>query len=129
MKKIGIIGSRRRNSSEDFEALKKALDEIYEDGDVLVSGGCPKGGDAMAEKIAKDNGYSITIHYPNWEKYGKSAGFQRNGKIAEDCDILLALVAGDRKGGTEDTIRKAEKLNKSIVILQDLFDLEEFLGT
>jgi len=118
MKTIGIVGSRRRDSKDDFEACCKALHEVFEEGDRLVSGGCPKGGDKFAEIIAKKAGLTIIIHYPNWERYGKSAGFQRNTNIAEDCDVLIAIVAKDRKGGTEDTIKKAENLGKQIVIVE-----------
>ena len=54
--KIGIVGSRRRNSIEDFHLVKAKFFELYKAGDMIVSGGCPQGADAMAEKIAKDNG-------------------------------------------------------------------------
>jgi hypothetical protein len=106
MKKIGIIGSRRRNSGIDQKAVREKFFEIYEDGDQIVSGGCPKGGDRFAEKIAKDNGIPILIFYPNWKKFGKGAGFMRNTSIAEESDIIIACVAEDRKGGTEDTLKK-----------------------
>jgi hypothetical protein len=33
MKKIGIIGSRRRASDADFESLKAKFQEVYETGD------------------------------------------------------------------------------------------------
>ena len=106
MKKIGIIGTRRRNSGEAFKKIKEAFFEIYEDGDMLVSGGCPKGGDRCAEQIAKEYGIPITIYFPNWKKFGRGAGLVRNGDIANNSDVLIACVAKDRKGGTEDTIKK-----------------------
>ena len=106
MKTIGIVGSRRRNTQTDLEAVHKAFLEVYEDGDRIVSGGCPQGGDAFAEWIAKKEQVPITIHYARWKKLGKSAGFVRNGDIASDSHILIACVAPDRTGGTEDTIKK-----------------------
>ena len=109
MKIIGIVGSRRRDFLGDFRALLMKFSEIYEPGDTIVSSGCPKGGDRFAEKIASDNNVPIKIYYPEWDKHGKSAGFVRNGLIAEDADILLALCADDRTGGTEDTIKKFRK--------------------
>ena len=90
---------------------------MYDEGDRIVSGGCPKGGDRFAEIIAKAEGVTITIHFPNWHAYGRAAGPKRNTKIAEDCNVLLALVAKDRKGGTEDTIRKVQKLGKEVRLL------------
>ena len=109
MKFIGIIGSRRRNALHDFRTVKAAFDRIYQDGDWIVSGGCPKGGDAFAEEIAKERGIPIIIFYPNWGKFGKAAGFVRNGDIAKHSDCIIACCSSDRKGGTEDTIAKYKK--------------------
>ena len=112
MKRIGIIGSRRRNDTVDYRDVVKVFDKIYTEGDWIVSGGCPKGGDRFAERIAKERGIPILILYPNWDKYGKGAGFVRNTDIAHWSDFLLACVAEDRKGGTEDTIKKYLKMGK-----------------
>lgn len=109
MKTIGIVGTRRRDSPIDLKKLRKAFLKVYSQGDKLVSGGCEQGGDRFAEVIAKEMGLTITIHYPAWKKYGQAAGFIRNSFIAKDADILLAVVAPDRKGGTEDTIKKFRK--------------------
>ncbi len=111
MKTIGIVGSRSRNSIQDLAAVSKAFMEIYEYGDRMVSGGCPKGGDKFADDIARGRGMTIITHYPEWypdsSRYpDKSAGFKRNTKIAQDADVLIACVSADRAGGTEDTIRK-----------------------
>jgi hypothetical protein len=111
MKVIGIVGSRRRALLVDYDATVAAFKHIYEAGDTIVSGGCPVGGDHFAEMIANRFDVPITIHKPNWDKYGRSAGFNRNGLIARDADVLIAVVAEDRKGGTEDTIRKFKKLH------------------
>lgn len=111
MKTIGIVGSRRRLSSADRQTVREALSLIYEYGDALVSGGCPSGADSWAEEIAKQIGGSITIHYPDWARHGRAAGFVRNGLIAEDADELIACVAEDRTGGTEDTITKWQMLH------------------
>lgn len=120
MKTIGIIGSRRRTSKEDYAQLEKKFLEIYKDGDEIVSGGCPLGADSWAESIAKKYQVPIKIYYAQWNKLGKSAGFARNTDIARDSDVLIAVVASDRTGGTEDTIRKAEKMEgKTIIILSD----------
>lgn len=106
MKTIGIIGSRRRNTQPDLELVQAAFLEVYEDGDQIVSGGCPTGADSFAEWIAKKHQIPITIYYAPWNKLGKRAGFARNTDIAEDSDILIACVAPDRTGDTEDSISK-----------------------
>ena len=125
MTKIGIIGSRRRDTVEDFDQCEKIFLSIYKEGDEIVSGGCNKGGDRCAEIIAKKYGIPIKIYFPNWTKHGKAAGFVRNTKIAEDSDVLICVVASDRTGGTENTIKKAEKLNKKIIIVPPLNTTKE----
>lgn len=113
-KTIGIVGTRRRDSDDDYRVCCVAFDKIYKPGDRLVSGGCSKGGDKFAEMLAKKMGLTITIHYPNWGQ-GRFAGFARNTNIAEDADVLIAVVAEDRTGGTEDTVKKALKLGKQVI--------------
>jgi len=114
---IGIIGSRRRNTFEDYELVERAFIPFISTENSIVSGGCPQGGDRFAEIIAKKYNISIKIHLAEWNKYGKSAGFKRNIFIAQDADVLIACVALNRKGGTEDTINKYIKLNKDHLIL------------
>lgn len=102
---IGIIGTRRRDTSIEYKKMEMAFFEVYHAGDIIISGGCPKGGDKFALTIAVKFHISMTTHYPDWS-LGKHAGFLRNTLIAKDCDFLIACVAGDRTGGTEDIIAK-----------------------
>ena len=110
MIKIGIIGSRRRNTNKDYIKVVKAFNRVADGYNMIISGGCPKGGDHFAEMIAKEQMVSITIYYANW-CVGRHAGFLRNKTIAKNSDILIACVAKDRKGGTEDTIKKFKKFH------------------
>lgn len=105
---IGIVGSRRRTTKDDFNKVKDAFDKIYQAQrkDWIISGGCPEGGDNFAKLIARYTGCPILIFHANWKRYGRQAGFLRNWDIAKNSDILIACVAPDRKGGTEDTIKK-----------------------
>ena len=125
-KKIGIIGTRRRNIITDYKKVKEAFLEIYEYGDWIVSGACSKGGDAFAEKLAKDYGIPIALFPARWshewnhdigqfEKLShvdRTAGFDRNADIAGYSDVIIACVSPDRTGGTEDTIKKFDKFKK-----------------
>lgn len=124
---IGIVGSRRRDSDADYIACVGKFGEVYQPGDRIVSGGCSQGGDRFAEEIAKTHGITITIHYPRREQLDAGLmavnrraayariNYARNMLIAEDCDVLIALCADDRTGGTEDTVKKAIKLGKTVV--------------
>lgn len=117
---IGIIGSRRRDTEADLDILIKFLSNMNMDNVTFVSGGCPKGGDKFAEQIASNLRIPIIIHYPdkstlpvNPQRWDFARiNYERNTLIARDADILVALVAFDRKGGTEDTIRKYLKMGK-----------------
>lgn len=111
--RIAVIGSRNYNNKEEiYKYLDSKIDKIG----CLVSGGCPSGADSIAQQYAKDKGLSITIHYPDWSK-GKGAGFARNRKIVEDCQVLIAFWK-DKSKGTEHTINLAKKLNKKVVIFE-----------
>ena len=116
-KVIGIVGTRGRDSGLDFKQCLTAFEEICKDDDEIVSGGCPKGGDRFAELIAKRCQVPIKIYYAKWNKLGKKAGYVRNGNIVKDADILIAVVSSDRLGGTEDTIKKAEKKGIKVIIV------------
>jgi len=117
MKTIGIIGTRRRDKLKDFMLVEDAFVDVYEAGDRICSGLCPKGGDRFAVMLAKKYD-TPTLWFPaEWRKYGRGAGFKRNGDIARESDVLIACVATDRKGGTEDTIRKFMKKPEAKLIL------------
>lgn len=114
---IGIIGSRRRNTEQDLYLTEMAFLSAYRKGDTIVSGGCPKGGDRFAERLALIYDVPIKIHKAEWDLRGRSAGFYRNTFIARDADILIVCVAEDRKGGTEDTIRKFLKTKEALILV------------
>ena len=114
MKIIGIVGTRTRNTSSAYKKVEEKFLEIYEEGDWICSGGCAMGADRFAQKIAKKFGVPILIYYPKYNSHSKGAPFMRNTDIAEKSDELIACVARDRLGGTEDTVKKyLNKFNKN----------------
>ncbi len=124
MKVIGIIGSRSRDTEKDFQKVWKVFSELYEDCDIICSGGCPKGGDRFAEIIMNRLNLPENkriIHYPKKPPKGSpyfeyvKANFDRNTLIAKDSDIIIACVNLTKNGGTEDTIKKYLKFGKNKV--------------
>jgi hypothetical protein len=104
---IGIVGSRRRDTAEDLFLIINEVNNIQgpKDKIVIVSGLCPNGGDRFATLIyqrLKTN----KLWFPAEWSIGRHAGFVRNTEIARWSDYLIATPASDRKGGTEDTIKK-----------------------
>lgn len=61
--------------------------------------------------MQKEFGYSLKYFYPNWEKYGKSAGIIRNHEMGDYADYLLAFWDGTSKG-TKDMIDYMKKIGK-----------------
>jgi hypothetical protein len=129
VKYIGIVGSRRRDTPADLRKTKRAFQRIYEPGDRIVSGGCKQGGDRFAEIIAAELGVKPIIYYPDKSQldprllalnprvaYAK-INYARNALVAARADELIACVASDRKGGTEDTIKRFEKRTGKAAIL------------
>lgn len=114
--RIGIVGSRRRNKPSDFLKLYAVFKQLYRPGDMIVSGGCATGADRWAEEIAAELQIVPVIYCPDFKNIRIPACyFARNTEIAEDCDVLIALCAPDRTGGTEDTVRKTLKLGKRVI--------------
>lgn len=131
MKRIGIIGTRRRDTPAIQRLIEEELWKIYEEGDWIVTGGCPKGGDRFAEAIAKANGIPILTFYPNYKRYKQGAPIVRNGPVAENSDTVIACVVNPedsiheilqrKKGGTEDALRKfvahkEHNINRIIIV-------------
>lgn len=113
--KLGIVGSRRRNSQEDKAIIKARILALRPT--LIISGGCPQGADRFAEELAKELGIPTKIFHPQIPKSGAprwvyaKAYFARNELIAKLSDRLIALVSTDRKGGTENTIGYFKKFN------------------
>lgn len=86
--KLAVIGSRTFN---DYELLKNRLDEIHKETPItlIVSGGA-KGADSFGEKWAKENNIDVKIFLPDWNLYGKSAGFVRNKDIILGSERVLS---------------------------------------
>jgi hypothetical protein len=108
--KVAVIGSRSfDNYNKVVETLSKI--KITE----IVSGGA-KGADSLGERYANENNIPTKIFLPDWEKYGKTAGFKRNTEIIENAELVVAFWDMESKG-TKDSISKAEKLNKKVLII------------
>jgi predicted Rossmann fold nucleotide-binding protein DprA/Smf involved in DNA uptake len=116
--RYGIVGSRRRRDLGAVVAFVNGLDPGAE----VISGGC-RGVDTWAVRAAQERGLRTIVHLPALPPAGSprhlfaKAYHARNEQIASDCDVLVAFVAADRRGGTEHTIRAARRLGKKVVIL------------
>lgn len=116
--KVAIVGSRRRTDRETVEILVGALGHDV----VVVSGGC-RGPDQWAAEAARKRGLEVVEHLPALPDKGAPrwaftrAYHARNQAVVDDADRVVALIAPDRTGGTEDTIRRAHAAGKMVKIL------------
>ena len=118
---IGIVGCRRRDSDGDLALVRTEAAMRIRPGDSVVSGGCKKGADRFAEIIAKELCVPLILFLPDEAKLDPQLlkvnrraayaqiNYARNTLIAEASHVLIACVASDRFGGTEDTIKKFRK--------------------
>lgn len=113
--KIGMIGSRSFANKQLAKLIIDILIKKYSN-ITLVSGGCKEGADKICEDIFDEYGLPKIIHYADWKKYGKSAGFKRNPLIINDSNIVIAFWDGKSKG-TKNSIDIALSLNKPIKII------------
>ncbi len=107
--KIAVIGSR---GFDDYQLLSSVLENYHID--AIVSGGA-KGADSLAARYAIENNIKLVEFLPDWS-IGLSAGFLRNQHIIDSSDMIIAFWDGV-SGGTHDSIKKARKQKKNVVIV------------
>lgn len=110
--KVAVIGSR---TFSDYKSLEKVLDS-FPNIDLIVSGGA-KGADTLAERYAYYHNIKKLIFKPEWDKYGKSAGFKRNKDIVNASDIVIAFWDLQSRG-TKSSIDYAKSKNKKVLIIK-----------
>ena len=117
MKRIAIIGSRSRIDRETVDNLVAGLPPDC----VIVSGGAA-GPDTWAEETARKRGLDVHIFLPDLAGVrGRGEAtrryYARNQQVVDAADEVYALVAENRRGGTEDTIKRARKKGIPVTLL------------
>ena len=100
-----IIAGMRDFTDWNYFKAHMALLKPYIDIDEVVSGG-DKGVDYMGEYWAKEKGLKSKVFPADWDRLGKRAGHERNKKMADYADGLIAFWNGYSKG-TKDMIKLA----------------------
>ena len=111
--KLAVIGSRDFN---DYATLVKFIDQLRKEYNIthIVSGGA-NGADKLSEKYARENNIPIEIYRPDWERFGKSAGYIRNTDIWNHSDMGVAFWDGESKG-TSHSFKIAKSQGKKLFI-------------
>ena len=109
--KVAIVGSR---SFSDYKIFSNFMEDLIENKNLvieeIISGGA-KGADSLAEIYAREKGIPIEIIRPEWNAFGKSAGFIRNRDIIMKCDVCAAFWDGESHG-TKHDISLCKELGK-----------------
>jgi len=111
--KVAIIGSREFN---DYALVCKTLDPVKNRITLIVSGGA-RGADSLGERYAEENGIGTRIFIPDWDRYGKRAGFLRNKDIVEVADVIVAFWDG-KSPGTASALDYAEQMEKPCKVIK-----------
>lgn len=112
--KLAIVGSRGFNN---YDLLKAKLDALHIKRPIsLIISGRAQGADSLAERWAKENDVPIRIFLPDWNQYGKSAGYKRNIQIIEASDAVIAFWDKVSKG-TQHSINIAKEKQKPLAII------------
>lgn len=109
---VGVVGSR---DYPELDRVRRLIDQLHPQ--VCVVSGGARGVDREAVMHAKGTGrlaVEITPYGDSREEW-VSAAFARNGMIALVSDVVVAFWDG-QSPGTADTIRRAMKLGKCIVV-------------
>jgi predicted Rossmann fold nucleotide-binding protein DprA/Smf involved in DNA uptake len=124
--KIGVVGSRQFNNKDLlYTILKSFVDVSF--GDILIVSGGAKGADTLAEKFANENNLNKLIIPAQWDRYGKRAGPIRNQLIVDNSEMIIAFPA-EISRGTWDTITKAKKDRKKILIVYEDLGYDLWIG-
>jgi predicted Rossmann fold nucleotide-binding protein DprA/Smf involved in DNA uptake len=106
--RYGIVGNR---IGFTYGYVKSMLDTLnIKEEDTLVSGGAD-GVDKFAERYATEKHCMLKVYLPDMTKPSPERYFERNRKIVDDSDVIIAFNRWQRSG-TMNTINYARKQNK-----------------
>lgn len=67
---------------------------------IVVHGGA-RGADQLAERVARDWGWTPECHRADWDRHGRSAGYRRNAAMVElGASVCLAFIHRHSPGAT-----------------------------
>ncbi len=108
---IAVVGSR---DFDGYNYLSKSLEIYFPTIDKIISGGA-RGADSLAARYAKEHDIPLIEFLPDWDRYGKSAGFKRNQQIVDATNVVVAYWDG-KSHGTKHSINIADALQKPVLI-------------
>ena len=111
--KLIIAGSRDFN---DYFLMCKSIALLGFKIDEVVCGGA-RGADSLGEKWAFEHLVSIKYFLADWDNEGRAAGINRNHKMGDYADYLIAFWDG-KSPGTRDMITYMQQLGKPVKVIK-----------
>lgn len=94
--KVIIAGGRDFN---DYDLLCRKADKILSrQSEIEIVSGTAKGADKLGERYAEERGYPVKRFIPDWNFFGKKAGYLRNEDMAIYADGLILFWNGISRG-------------------------------
>lgn len=125
--RVIIAGSRK---FKNYDILKSTVDSVMkyvlwnrDDTATFVSGHAD-GADMLGEQYAGEKGCHCDIFPAEWERYGKTAGFIRNERMAQFATadgykgVLIAFYNGNVSGGTKNMIDYALRYEMFVYVVK-----------
>lgn len=131
MRRVIIAGTREFNDAyllfaimDDYRRIAKEVgnDDNYE----IVCGGA-RGADALGALWAYNRGLPVKHFLADWDKYGKSAGYKRNEKMAayaSERNGMLVAFWDEKSKGTEHMINLAKEYGLEVRIIKYAKEVE-----
>lgn len=96
---IIIAGGREFTN---YAILEKVCDHMLSDliktTDITIVSGGARGADKLGYRYAIDRGFATLVKTPDWDTFGKSAGYKRNQEMADNATHLIAFWDGKSRG-------------------------------
>lgn len=125
MRRVIISGTREALSAEDREIVIDVLAPYLERDQMIGVGDCKTGVDLFARQLWMKRrrpgaGQSLTVFNAHWQRLGRKAGSERNGRMVEWAakvpgSVLLAFP-GPTSRGTWDCVRKAQAAGLAVIV-------------
>lgn len=96
--KLCIFGSR---GVTDLDLALNIIETVLEETKWAVTevvSGTARGADTLGEEWAEQMEIPVKRFPADWGRYGKRAGYVRNGEMAEYCDCAIGLWDGESRG-------------------------------
>ena len=114
--RLAVIGSRNLT---DLGLVVETLTPYYEKhgSDLVIVSGGAKGADSLGAAFGRKHNLKVDVYLPEWDKYGKSAGFRRNTTIWNNADAGVAFWDGVSRG-TAHSFDIAKAQNKPLQVVE-----------